>query len=414
MENLFRQEVADNKKYRLEGTISLVQPPLFKVLTLLILFVLIISLVFLSLGSYTRKEKVSGILQPNTGLIKLGAPQSGIVSEILVKEGQLVKRNQPILRIISEKYSVEGEELNQAFINQYQFQLNSLKQQLTQQKSQHKLQIDELSSSRSNIEKKLVQLEVQNEIFSERIEINNKLVRQIATLANTGYISELELKRQNDTLLSLKQQSSSIQSEKLSLQNQAEQLDNQLIQLPFEQAQITIQLKTQIEDIKTQLVTMKQKKQGELRSPVDGIVSGLLVKVGKSLSNNQNVISILPAGSYMQAVIYVPTEMFGFIEKEQKSRIRYHAFPYEKFGIYEGIVSEISTNVILPNETEIPGIISQPSYRVVIDLASESIHAYGKKIPLRSGMRLDADIIIEERTLIHWLFDPVFSIGGRL
>lgn len=372
------------------------------------------SLVFLSLGSYTRKEKVGGVLQPNMGLIKLGAPQSGIIAELMVQEGQLVKKNQPILRIISEKHGIEGFELNQSLINQFQFQLNSLKHQLSQQRIQNKLQVEVLNHNRINIEKKLIQLEIQYDIFLERIKINNQIVEQITTLADTGYISDLELKRQNDVLLSLKQQSSSIQSEKLTLRNQLEQIDNQRVQLPIEQQKLMTQLDTQIKDIKVQLAKIKQQRLGELRAPVDGVVSGSLVKLGKSVTLNQNLISIVPVGSSMQAIIYVPTKAFGFIEIGQKTRIRYNAFPYEKFGIYKGTVTEISANVILPTETDIPGIISQPSYRVIIDLDNDSISAYGKEIPLRSGMKLDADIIIEERSLIHWLFDPVFSIKGRL
>ncbi|NQZ55685.1 MAG: HlyD family efflux transporter periplasmic adaptor subunit [Candidatus Nitrosopelagicus sp.] len=414
MEKLFRQEVIDKKKHRLEGTISLVQPPVFKSLTLLILLVVIISLVFLSLGSYTRKEKVSGVLQPDTGIIKLGAPQSGIIAELMVQEGQLVKKNQPILRIISEQHGIDGVELNQSLINQFQFQLSSLTQQLSQQKIKNELQVEDLIHNRINVEKRLIQLGIQNDIFAKRIEINNDIVEQITSLADTGYISDLELKRQNDTLLSLKQQSSSIQSEKLTLQNQIEKIDNQQVQLPIEQEKATAQLNTQIKDIQVQLARIKQQRLSELRTPVDGVVSGLLAKVGKSVTSNQNLISILPEGSSMQAIIYVPTKAFGFIEKGQKTRLRYYAFPYEKFGIYEGIVDEISANVILPDETDTPGIISQPSYRIVIDLDNDSISAYGKEIPLRAGMRLDADIIIEERSLIHWLFDPVFSLEGRL
>ena len=414
MENLFRQEVIEKKAHRLEGTISLVQPPVFKSLTLLIVLVVVVSIVFLSLGSYTRKEKVSGVLQPNTGLVKLGAPQSGIVAKLMVQEGQQVKQGQPLIRIISEKHGSDGIELNQSLINQYQFQLNSLEHQISQQKLQNKLQLDELNINRLNLEKRLSQLELQNSIFSERIEINNKIVNQINTLASTGYISELELKRQNDTLLSLKQQSSSIQSEKLTLNNQIDQIDNQLGQLPIEQQKVVSQLETQVADIKVQLDSIKLQRLSELRAPVEGTVSGVLVKEGKSIANEQNVMSILPSNSTMQAVIYVPTAAFGFIEKGQATRIRYHAFPYEKFGIYEGIVAEISHNVILPNETDIPGIISQPSYRVIVELKKDNINAYGKNIALKSGMQLDADIVIEKRSLIRWLFDPVFSIGGQL
>jgi len=55
-----------------------------------------------------------------------------------------------------------------------------------------------------------------------------------------------------------------------------------------------------------------------------------------------------------------------------------------------------------------------PSYRVVVALNNQMIQAYGRNIPLRSGMKLDADIVIEQRSLLRWLFDPVFSIQGQL
>ena len=103
MENLFRQEVIENKNHRLEGKISLVQPPIFKSLTLLLLIIVVISLVFLSYGSYSRKERVSGVLQPDLGLVKLMAPQSGVLVQLFVSEGQSVKPGQSILRIKTEK-----------------------------------------------------------------------------------------------------------------------------------------------------------------------------------------------------------------------------------------------------------------------------------------------------------------------
>ena len=96
----------------------------------------------------------------------------------------------------------------------------------------------------------------------------------------------------------------------------------------------------------------------------------------------------------------------------QNTRLRYHAFPYQRFGIAQGQIKLVSTHVILPSETDIPGIITVPSYRVVVSLESQTISAYGREMPLRSGMKLDADIVIEQRSLIRWLFDPIFSLQG--
>lgn len=414
MDNLFRPEVLAQKRHRLDGTISLVQPPLFKSFALLMTFIVVISLIYLSVGSYARKERVSGILQPDSGLLKLSAPQTGIISALLVQEGQEVKKNQPLLRITSEKHGTGGFELNQALINQYQFQITTLTQQLGHQQTQHQLQITELKNKVINLRKRLTQLDIQNDIFDKRITINKEIVSQITTLAGTGYISDLELKKQKDSLLSLDQQSAGIHSERLSINDQIEQLESQLAQLPIEQEKLNNQIESQIAENRIQLATIKQKRLGELRAPADGFVSGLLAKSGKSVITNQNLMSILPSGSAMQAVIYVPTSAFGFINNGQQTRLRYHAFPYEKFGVYNGTIVEISSSVILPDEIDIPGLIDQPSYRVVVELEQQNINAYGKQISLRSGMMLDADIVIEERSLLHWLFDPVLSIKGQL
>ncbi|WDD98976.1 HlyD family efflux transporter periplasmic adaptor subunit [Thalassomonas actiniarum] len=414
MDNLFRPEVLEKKRHRLDGAVSLVQPPLFKSFALLMVFIVFISLVYLSIGSYTRKERVSGMLQPDSGLVKLTAPQSGIITQLLVQEGQAVQKDQPLLRITSEKHGAEGFELNQSLINQYQFQITTLEQQKSKQQTQHQLQITELENKFSNFKKRLQQLDLQKDIFDKRIAINKEIVLQVSTLAGTGYISDLELKKQKDSLLSLDQQASGIRSERLSINDQIEQIENQLAQLPIEQAKLNNQINTQLAETRVQLATIKQQRLGELRAPSDGIVSGLLAKTGKSVLTNQSLLNILPDGSAMQAVIYVPTSAFGFINSGQKTRLRYHAFPYEKFGIYDGTISEISTSVILPDELDTPGLINQPSYRVVVDLAQQNINAYGKEISLRSGMMLDADIIIEERSLLHWLFDPVLSIKGQL
>jgi len=414
MENLFRQEVINKRKHRLFGVISLVQPPIFKYLTYVLLSIVVISLCFLSLGSYTRKETVSGILQPNTGLLKINAQQSGIIEKLFIQEGEVVKQGQPLLRIESEKYGVHGFELNQSIIDQYTFQIRIIEQQQYQQKNNAKLEYLELLETRENLLQRQIQLDTQRKIFKKRVEINREIANQISSLADTGYISGLDLKKQQDNLLSLDQQSSKIDSEQLSIINEIDKIDIQLQKLPLNHERALNKLKTQLKQIQSQLLATKQKKSGELRAPTDGVITGLLVKTGKNVANHQKLLSIMPKNSKMQAIIYVPTSAFGFIEKGQITKLRYHAFPYQKFGIHEGIVTGVSSTVIFPEETEMPGLITVPSYRIIVDINAQSVQAYGRSIPLRSGMRLDADIVIERRSFLRWLFDPMFSISGKI
>lgn len=414
MDSLFRKEVLEHKRHRLEGAVSLIQPPIFRRLAILILTVVIVSLVFLSVGQYTRKERVVGVIEPDAGLLRVEASQSGLISEVLVYEGQFVEVGTPLLRIASAKHSSQELELNQALLNQYQFQLNSLERQITQQRAQDALDLEQLSLQKTALELRLSELDSQAETFKERLTLNQQMVEQVGSLKGTGYISELELQRQRDTLLSLQQQASNIKSERVSLVGQLQQLEKQIEQRPLQQQTRIAQLKSQRADLQIQLSSIEQQRLGELRAPSSGIVSGLTAKVGKTVSTGQNLLSVLPENSEMQAVVYVPTSAFGFVEAGQNARLRYHAFPYEKFGVYDGIIKEISHSVILPEEADSTSLLSEPAYRVIVTLRDQSIQAYGKATPLKAGMRLDADIVIEERSLLRWLFDPVFSIKGQL
>lgn len=412
MGQLFRREVFEQRQQRLSGTVTLIQPPLFKLLTFLILAMTIVALVFLSMGNYTRKETVVGVLQPDLGIIKLSAPQNGIIAEVLVKEGQAVEKDQPILRIRSEKHGVKGFEVNQSLINQYQWQLAQLNQQQLNLNQQHQLQLKALQDEKTSLLKQQNQLQQQNTIFTKRLALNQQIVEQIDQLAGTGYISELDLKRQQDSIMAIDQQASTVKSQILANKLNIEQVNGQLAQLPLEQQQALNQVQQQIQQVQSQLGGIKQQQISELRAPTAGIVTGLLAITGKAVATQQNLLSILPQNSVMQAILYVPTSAFGFIDQGKNTQLRYHAFPYQRFGIQQGVISRISNNVILPEEADIPGMISAPSYRIVVDLAAQNIKAYGRDMPLRSGMKLDADIIIEKRSLLRWLFDPIFSLRG--
>jgi membrane fusion protein len=56
----------------------------------------------------------------------------------------------------------------------------------------------------------------------------------------------------------------------------------------------------------------------------------------------------------------------------------------------------------------------EPLYRVTVNLDRQSVTAYGREQPLAAGMQLDADVMLERRRLIEWLFAPVLGVTGRL
>ena len=58
--------------------------------------------------------------------------------------------------------------------------------------------------------------------------------------------------------------------------------------------------------------------------------------------------------------------------------------------------------------------VQEPVYRVEVQLESQQIRAFNNNVPLQSGMLLSADIVLEQRSLMVWLFEPILSLKGRL
>jgi membrane fusion protein len=77
-------------------------------------------------------------------------------------------------------------------------------------------------------------------------------------------------------------------------------------------------------------------------------------------------------------------------------------------------VRSISSTVLGPTEISIPGIsVQEPVFRVRVALDRESISAYNETISLQPGMLLSADVVFDRRSLLQWLFDPIYAVRGR-
>jgi membrane fusion protein len=131
------------------------------------------------------------------------------------------------------------------------------------------------------------------------------------------------------------------------------------------------------------------------------------------------VLSIVPAGAKLQAQLFSPSRAIGFVHPGQHVLLRYQAFPYQKFGYYEGVVADISRSAVNPAELshQLAGLSSlftpnEPIFRITVSLAKQTVLAYGKPVPLQPGMQLEADVLIESRRLIEWVFDPLFTLTG--
>ncbi|MBV8574268.1 MAG: HlyD family secretion protein, partial [Acetobacteraceae bacterium] len=125
-------------------------------------------------------------------------------------------------------------------------------------------------------------------------------------------------------------------------------------------------------------------------------------------------------GSKLKAQLFAPSRVVGFLRPGQRVLLRYEAFPYQKFGHYEGTVTSVSRSATSPSllSQQVSGLTglfasNAPVYEINVALARQSVMAYGKPVPLQPGMQLEADVLIEKRHLIEWVLDPIFTLTGK-
>jgi membrane fusion protein len=125
--------------------------------------------------------------------------------------------------------------------------------------------------------------------------------------------------------------------------------------------------------------------------------------------------TILPADAPLEAHLFAPSRSIGFVRAGQDVLLRYVAYPHQKFGSHAGRVTAIARNPLLPADLNFtpPDGSREPLYRIKVELASQTLAAYGRQEPLRAGMQVEADIQLDRRRLIEWIFEPLLALAGR-
>ena len=151
-----------------------------------------------------------------------------------------------------------------------------------------------------------------------------------------------------------------------------------------------------------------------ITSSVDGkILSISIDSVGRSVQAGQPLLTIMPANSVLEAELFIPSKAIGFIEKGQEVRLLYDAFPYQYFGSYRAIITDVTETILAPDEIFAAFKLTEPAYRVRADIDKRSIKARGRVLPLQSGMTLSANIILERRSFLNWLLEPLRAVRER-
>ncbi|WP_124335814.1 HlyD family secretion protein [Pseudomonas chlororaphis] len=418
---MFRREALDARQTNGLGDIVLVRPISFTVLTCLATALAVAVAAFFFFGSYTKRSTISGQLVPVGGQVKVYVPQAGIVFEKFVHEGQRVKRGEPLLTISSERYGSDAEPVQAGISRQLEHRRDSLRGEL---EKVLRLQLDErdsLSNKVASLQRELAILARQADSQRRLVALSSDATQRYQGLMDKGYISVDQLQQRQAELLGQRQALQGLERERATLQQQLTERRNELAGLGARQANQQADIQRQLSALEQNLAESEAKRTLLVTAPETGIATAVLADIGQTVDSSRPLLSIVPADAPLQAELYAPSKSIGFIKPGDSVLIRYQAYPYQKFGQYQGRVRSISrTSVPFAELASMAGAVpglgkdSEQLYRLQVSLDKQMVTAYGQPRPLQSGMLLDADVLQDTRRLYEWVLEPLYSLTGKL
>lgn len=411
---LFRQEAIDAQREKFLGEATIARPVPFWVFTLLAAGTAALLIGVAVWGQYQRRERVEGYLALDTGAARVLIPDAGRVTDLMVKEGDEVTAGQELAKVSLERSTASGASTSEAVAAEIQSRRASLEKEQEQWRDLAVQQVEQARRRVKALENELEQIDREMKLQATRVRSTKEQADRFKSLAGEKFVSDVAAKQKQDEVTD---QEIKLQA----LRRQRAQVDRDLGSARLEEPQIELRSRAKSDEVARQISELKEglsqveaKRESVIRAPMAGIVTNIAVNRGQSIAADAPLATVLPKGSGLHAELLVPTRAIGFVTKGAEVVMRYDAFPYERFGQYRGVITEIGRNVWTQGERIGPLSAREPVYRVDVRLERQNVAALGQEFELRPGMLVNADLLLERRTLLEWLFEPVLQLKGRL
>ncbi len=402
-----------------------------------------VMLVWVIFGRLDIVAVAQGKLVPQSFIKVVQPSDNGIVREILVKEGDEVAAGQVLMRMDTRLAEADQTILGNE-INLKELQLRRIDAELkgavmhrriadraelyAQIEAQHRARRlayqDALDGEKALFAKAQqdlrAALEVENKL-KKTVPIYRQQAQAWDQLAREGFAgkllaldrqrvhveSEQDLRAQTHTVASLRATMS--QSEKRIAQitsNYHQQLQNERVETAAQLAKLRQDWEKQ------------QHRQSllELTAPQAGIVKDLATHTaGTVVAPGTILLTLVPQDEPLQAEVWVSNLDAGFVRPDQPVKIKLAAFPFQQYGMLDGMVRQVSADATdskdinggRPNAAgEVP-----LQYRALIALKSAHVERDGQRFRPMPGMQVNAEINLGSRSVLEYLLSPIQKVA---
>jgi len=366
--------------------------------------------------------------------------EPGVVSEILVKDGDAVRTGQVLLRMDARLSTADTQALGtEVALRQFTLQridaelggravlpvkgvrMDLFTQVDKQFKARRQAYQDALAQETEALNKARADRAAAQQVLEKLIQtvpVYRQSAEAYRKLLAEGFVGEIVAAEKTREAMEKEQDLKMQAAAVASLQAAMAQGEKRI-------AAVRSQYRSQLEDLRVEtLATLNRSAQEfekssvkagmlEIRSPADGIVKDLAVTApGAVVAAGAALLNVVPVGERLQAEVLLKNEDAGFVGAGQAARIKVAAYPFQKYGLLEGSVSLVGADASDPRQTP-PGQAPQLTYRALLKVATGELRsaATGETLLLAPGMLVTAEIHQGRRTVLEYLLSPVRKVA---
>jgi len=373
----------------------------------------------------------SGKVSPASQVQNIQSLEGGIISEILVAEGQLVEAGQALIKISDVAFSssfeenrllylemvgkasrLEAEAFGRAFKPDSEVSTEA-PHLIKSEKSLYDSNQQQLKETLSSLEEKISQqksalLEAQSKRrqLQKSLELVQKEIVIKKPLKDRGIISEVEF-------LQLQQREAEFEGEIEAVKFSVPRIESTIEEARFnkqkEKLNFQNNAKKELNEVTAEISRIKETqtalqdrvKRTTLRSPVNGIVQRLYINtIGGVISPGNNILEIVPQEDALLVELNIKPADIAYVNVGQFARLKFSAYDFAIHGSLQGIVTFVSADTITNEE-------GQSFFLVRVKPVKSFLGVKNGELPIKIGMTAEADIITDKKTILSYLTEPV-------
>ena len=322
------------------------------------------ALAWLALAKTEEIVTAPGKLEP-LGVVKdVQMPVGGVVDQVLVKEGDRVKKGQLLLKLDTEATQDRKASVEKTI--QFKEQQLSLKQ--------------------VELTRYLAVNDTEQQVLRDSLALEKEVLSRLDKLNREGATAELQFLQQRNKV-----------------QEVAGQLEQAKVERLRQQAileQGARELSSNLADLRSKLIELNVNiRYQAIRAPEAGLVFELKPKSkGFVAETSEPVMKIVPFDR-LEARVEVPSKDIGFVQVGKAADISIDSFPSSDFGVLQGTVRKIGSDALPPDQLK-------QFYRFPVDIRLNSQQLKlksGASLPLQVGMSITANVKLRKVTYLQLL-----------